>query len=191
MKKDNRILVVAMMGAFIFGSMCDFAIAPARAADVGYRGLMLGSSRAAVREIVKSRFEGEYKVADEGDNALVLRKMSVERKAVLLIELLFNHSSVLYKINVKIKKIPGNPEPDEVVKVIEEKYGAPSKRKITNTLDIISYWYPDNGRYEIFFHNITSWDKYDVQYTDTLLQKQKEQYDKDRNKKPVNKELDF
>ena len=89
------------------------------------------------------------------------------------------------------KKVPGNPAPDEVVKIIEEKYGAPARRKITNTLDLIAYWYPDGGRYEIFFHNISSWDNFDVQYTDTVLQKQKDQRDKEMNRKPVKKELDF
>jgi len=162
----------------------------AGAADVGYRGLMLGDGREKVRDIVKKNFEGEYRVANEAENALVLRKMAVD-KTVLLVELIFDHKSVLYKINVKIRKIPGNPGPDEVMKVIEEKYGAPSKREITKTLDLIAHWYPDNGRYEIFFHNITSWDKFDVQYTDTVLQKQKDRYDKEMNRKPVKKELDF
>jgi len=30
-----------------------------------------------------------------------------------------------------------------------------------------------------------------VQYTDTAVQKQKEEYDKEMNKKPANKELEF
>jgi hypothetical protein len=189
MKKNNPSFLFVLICLLIAGCVFPLA-ASAGTSEVGYRKLMLGDGRDRVREIVRNNFEGEYKVASEGDNALVLKKMAVD-KAVLLIELIFDHKSVLYKINVKIRKIPGNPEPDEVVKVIEEKYGVPAKRKITNTLDLIAYWYPDNGRYEIFFHNISSWDKFDVQYTDTLLQKQKEQYDKEMNRKPVQKELDF
>ncbi len=190
MKKKKQLIMAVFAGLLMLGGICIPNSASAGAGDVGYRKLMLGSSRDTIRELVRNNFEGEYKVTSEGDNALVLRKIVVD-KAVLLIELVFDHKSVLYKINVKIKKIPGNPEPDEVVKVIEQKYGAPAKRKITNTLDLIANWYPGNGRYEIFFHNISSWDKFDVQYTDTVLEKQKEQHDKEMNKKPVKKELDF
>ncbi len=190
MKKHTASFLYIFIGLFMAGSICFPLAGSAGISEVGYRKLMLGDSRDKIREIIKSNFEGEYKVINEGDNALVLKKTAVD-KAVLLIELIFDHKSILYKINVKIRKIPGNPAPDEVVKVIEEKYGAPAKRKITNTLDLIAHWYPDNGRYEIFFHNISSWDKFDVQYTDTLLQKQKELYDKEMNRKPVKKELDF
>ncbi|MBP7738176.1 MAG: hypothetical protein KA369_19530 [Spirochaetes bacterium] len=190
MKKSNVAFVaisIIIFAAIILGLP---HLSPAGAAEVGYRKLMLGNSRERVREIVKNNFEGEYQVANGGDNALVLKKIAVD-KPVLLIELIFDHASILYKINVKIRKMPGNPGPDEVMKVIEEKYGAPAKRKITNTLDLIAYWYPEGGRYEIFFHNISSWDKFDIQYTDTFLQKKKDQRDEELNKKPVKKELDF
>ncbi len=190
MKKNASSFLFVLTGFFIIGSILLPFISSAGAVEVGYRKLMLGTSREKIREIVRNNFEGEYKVTNEADNALVLRKIAVD-KPVLLIELIFDHKSILYKINVKIKKITGNPEPDEVVRVIEEKYGVPSKRKITNTLDLIANWYPDSGRYEIFFQNITSWDKFEVQYTDTLLQKQKELHDIEMNKKPVKKELDF
>ncbi len=190
MKKDASSFLSVFIVLFLAVSACLILAEPAAAADVGYRKLMLGDSREKVREIIKKNFEGEYRVSGEGENALVLRKMAVD-KPVLLIELVFDHKSVLYKINVRIRKITGNPAPDEVVKVIEEKYGAPAKREITNTLDLIAHWYPEKGRYEIFFHNITSWDKFDVQYTDTVLQKQKERYDTEKNRKPVKKELDF
>ncbi|HPV42504.1 MAG TPA: hypothetical protein PKX40_15100 [Spirochaetota bacterium] len=190
MKKKATSLSAVFAVFFLAAStVCVMAVS-AGAAEVGYRKLMLGDSREKVRDIIKKNFEGEYKVTNESENALALRKMVVDKTA-LLIELIFDHKSILYKINVKIRKIPGNPDPDEVVKVIEEKYGAPSKREITNTLDLIAHWYPDNGRYEIFFHNISSWDKFDVQYTDTLLEKQKERYDTEKNRKPVKKELDF
>jgi hypothetical protein len=190
MKKNTLSFLFVITGFCIVASLCSPIMSSAGAVEVGYRKLMLGTSREKIREIVRNNFEGEYKVSDEGDSALVLRKIAVD-KPVLLIELIFDHKSILYKINVKIKKIPGNPEPDEVARVIQEKYGVPAKRKITNTLDLIANWYPDSGRYEIFFQNITSWDKFEVQYTDTLLQKQKELYDIEMNKKPVKKELDF
>jgi hypothetical protein len=190
MKKNTTSFLFVFIGFFIAGSVCVPIISSAGAVEIGYRKLMLGNSREKIREIVRNNFEGEYKVTSEGDNALVLRKIAVD-KPVLLIELLFDYKSILYKINVKIKKVPGNPEPDEVVRVIEEKYGVPAKRKLTNTLDLIANWYPDKGRYEIFFQNISSWDKFDVQYTDNVLQKQKELYDVEMNKKPVKKELDF
>ncbi len=190
MTKSNVAFSAISISIFTAIILCLPHLSPAAAAEVGYRRLMLGDSREKIRQIVKDNFEGEYRVTDEGDNALVLKKIAVNRP-VLLIELVFDHSSILYKINVKIRKMPGNPGPDEVVTVIEEKYGPPSKRKITNTLDLIAHWYPDGGRYEIFLHNISSWDKFDVQYTDTVLEKRKDQRDKEMNKKPVKKELDF
>src|SRR4030042_405857 len=151
---------------------------------------MLGYTREQIKQIVNDNFIGEYTVDEERSDAIVLRKMYVH-KPIILISLIFDHKNVLYKINVKIKKVTGTPPPDEVVKVIEDKYGAPQKRTISNTLDIMAYWYLDNNRYEIFFHNIASWDKFDVQYTDTVAQKQKEDYDREMNRKPVNRELDF
>lgn len=190
MKKDASSFLSVFIVFFLAVSVCLILTVPAGAAGVGYRKLMLGDSREKVMGIVKKSFEGEYRVTSEGESALVLRKMAID-KPVLLIELVFDQKSLLYKINVKIRKLPGNPAPDEVVKVIEERYGAPSKRKITNTLDLIAHWYPDGGRYEIFFHNISSWDNFDVQYTDTVLEKQKERHDREMNKKPVKKELDF
>ena len=190
MKKSHVAFWAISVSVFTAVILCLPHISPAGPAGVGYRKLMLGDSRETVRQIVKNNFESEYQVTNEGDNALVLKKIAVDRP-VLLIELIFDHSSILYKINVKIRKMPGNPGPDEVARVIEEKHGVPAKRKITNTLDLIAYWYPDGGRYEIFLHNISSWDKFDVQYTDTVLQKRKDQRDKEMNKRPVKKELDF
>ena len=189
MKKDSRFFLCVFFGLIIAAGvlMKDAAAEPS---DVGYRKLMLGDSREKIRDIIKNDFERAYIVSNEGENALALKKMVVD-KTVFLIELIFDHKAILYKINVKIRKLPGNPDPDEVFKVIEDKYGAPAKRDITNTLDLIATWILHNGRYEIFFHNISSWDNFDVQYTDTVLQKQKEQYDKEMKKKPAKKELEF
>lgn len=158
--------------------------------DVGYRKLVLGQSREQVRQVIQGEFSGEYAVSGEASGSIVLMRKELGSQ-VSVIALLFDQNSILYKINVKMKKNRSNPSPDDVVKVIEDKYGQPEKRTMSNALDLTIYWHLAGRRYEIFFQNITSWDNYEVQYTDTLLQKKKEAYDKERNKKPADKRLDF
>jgi len=176
--------------ALFAGSIFMFSTLQAQGGDIGYRKLMLGQSKDQVRQVIKTNFDSEYTSTDEGDNAIILRKMQAA-KPVMLIELLFDQNNVLYKINVKIRKIPGNPAPDDVIKVIEDKYGKPVKRDITSGLDMVLRWNIKDGRYDIFFQSISSWDKFDVQYTDTSLQKRKEDHDKEMKRKPVSKDLEF
>jgi hypothetical protein len=185
--KSHMVLYVA--GILVYGSLFMPAFISAQRNDIGYRKLMLGYARGQIQQIYNKEFRSDYKISDDG-STLVLTRVVVD-KPVVLIALVFDHKNILYKINVKMRKDAVNPSPDEAMKVIVEKYGKPKKRTLTNTLDLMAYWHLDNNRYEIFFQNIASWDKFEVQYTDTAVQKQKEEYDKEMNKKPVNKELEF
>jgi hypothetical protein len=190
MKKRKQYGLVFVLIACICGSAYHAAPVLAQKTEVGYRKLMLGYGRDRIHQIVKTEFSGEYKVSDEDGNSVVLSKMLID-KPVALIVLVFDQNNILFKINVKMRKDKTNPPPDEAIKVIESKYGPPAKRTIANNLDLTAYWYPENKRYEIFFQNIASWDKFEVQYTDTMLEKRKEAHDKEMNKKPVDKNLDF
>jgi hypothetical protein len=174
---------------FICGILSIPAYVSAERNDIGYRKLMLGYTREQVRQVYEKEYKSVYSIADEG-STIVLTRMVVDKPAVQ-ISLIFDHNNRLYKINVKMRKDAVNPSPDEAMKVIADKYGKPGKRTMTNTLDLMAYWHLDNNRYEIFFQNIASWDKFEVQYSDTAAQKQKEEYDRDMKKKPANKELEF
>ncbi|PKL37445.1 MAG: hypothetical protein CVV44_13920 [Spirochaetae bacterium HGW-Spirochaetae-1] len=190
MKNKLSLTLPIFIIALFAGSLFMISMLQAQGGDIGYRKLMLGQSKDQIRQVIKSNFGSEYTSTDEGDNAIILRKMQAA-KPVILIELLFDRNDVLYKINVKIRKIPGNPVPDDVIKVIEDKYGKPVKRDITSGLDMVLRWNIKDGRYDIFFQSISSWDKFDVQYTDTSLQKRKEDYDKEMKRKPVSRDLEF
>lgn len=181
---------IQFYGLMLILAACFAAPAGGQKIEVGYRKLILGQSRDQVRQVIQGEFAGEYVVSGEGSGAIVLTMKEINTP-VSIIMLVFDKSNTLYKINVKMKKNRSNPKPDDVVKVIESKYGPPAKRNISNALDLTAYWFPDSGRYEIFFQNITSWDKYEVQYTDTVLEKLKEAHDRAADKKPVDKRLDF
>jgi len=189
MKEKKHHIILFVTGMLVFGSLYMPTLIFAQKNEVGYRKLMLGYTREQIQQIVNKEFKTDYKTADEG-STLILTRVIIDKPAVL-IALVFDQKNILYKINVKMKKTVSNPSPDEAMKVIVDKYGKPKKRTLTNTLDLMAYWHLDNNRYEIFFQNIASWDKFEVQYTDTIVQKQKEEYDKEMNKKPANKELDF
>jgi hypothetical protein len=189
MKDKKHHIILFVTGMLIYGSLFIPTFISAQRNDIGYRKLMLGYTREQIQQIINKEFKTDYNTADEG-STLVLTRVVIDKPAVL-IALVFDHKSTLYKINVKMRKDASNPSPDEAMKVIVDKYGKPNKRTLTNALDLMANWHLDNNRYEIFFQNIASWDKFEVQYTDTVVQKQKEEYDKEMNKKPVNKELDF
>jgi hypothetical protein len=188
MEKRKKMIVLLVSGLVAWGGLSVPAIG--QKTEVGYRRLFLGNTMAQIKQCIADNFGSGYTTADDGSGTLVLSKLDID-KPIILITMLFDQNNILYKINVKINKIPGNPQPEEVTKSIEEKYGPPSKKDISKTLDFLIYWHLNDNRYEIFFQNIASWDKYDVRYTDIVLQKQKENYDKEMNKKPKNKELDF
>ena len=189
MKKTEQYALVLVLGALVFSAVYQAAPAHAARDDVGYRKLMLGQSRERVGEIVKSEFSGEFSARDDG-RTIVLDKGRVDNPVAIIV-LVFDNDGVLYKINVKMVKNKTNPQPDEVIKVIEKKHGPPAKKTIAGNLDLTAYWRLDGNRYEIFFQNIMAWDKFEVQYTDTLLEKRKEALDREMNKKPVDKNLDF
>jgi hypothetical protein len=179
-------LIVALL---VFACLAVPAILFSQAREIGYRAFMLGYDMGRVRDIIRADF-GDYKLNEEGRDRLVLTR-SVLDKPVVMIVLIYDQGNTLYKINVKMRKIPENPTSDEVMAVIEDKYGPPSKKTISNSLDLTAYWYFDDRRYEIFFQSVSSWDKFEVQYTDSFLQQRKEKHDKEMNRKPANKELDF
>lgn len=166
-------------------------ISPALArSDVGYRKLMLGQSRDRAMAVARAEFGGEYAVSEEKGGTVVMTRMRLNKPDTIIV-LVFDYDGVLYRINVKMVKNRTNPPPDEVVKVIEAKYGLPEKKTIAHNLDLTAYWRLDSGRYEIFFQNVTAWDKFEVQYTDTRLEKNKEAREKEMNKKPADKNIDF
>ena len=178
------VLVVCVAGSAFYAAPT-FAVKK----DIGYRKLMLGQSRDRVKEIVKSEFSGEYRSSDEG-GTIVLNKAQID-KPVAIIMLVFDHNDVLYKINVKTVKNKTNPPPDEAVKVMEAKYGAPWKKTIANNLDLSPTGILTTTGTRYYFQNIMAWDKYEVQYTDTELEKRKEAHEKEMNKKPADKNIDF